>query len=263
MMNKRTRAGFTAGLVLGAALLVGFQDSGVMAGSGDSGRTPTITDAEAVARVRAASRSQADLKVTGTVESPVSRAFVVSGRGVDGIVDVNTGELGMLALSDNAPDSTAVSISEGEAVAAASEFLSAHAISSPKVSPIVVLSDHSSTAEFVVSWVQRVNGIVVPDQTIVKVNPSSGAVFSVVRIHRPFSEPGVAKVSKAEADAAARAAFGGADATLARAEVGVTFDTATGAQRVAWRLEYKVKDRAGAFFGQLVSVDATTGEILP
>lgn len=263
MMNKRTRVGLTAGLVLGAAVLVGVQDSGVIAGSGDSGRTPTITDADAVARVREASRSQAELKVTGTVGSPVSRAYVVSGRGVDGIVDVSTGELGMLALSDNAPDSTTVSISPDQAVAAASEFLSAHAIPSPKVAPGVVLNDHSSTAEFVVSWVQRVNGIVVPDQMFVKVNPSSGAVFSVVRIHRPFNEPGAAKVSKAEADAAARREFGGADATLARAEVAITFDNATGAQRVAWRLEYKVKDAAGAFFGQLVSVDATTGEVLP
>ena len=262
-MDKRTRVGLMAGLVLGAALLVGVQDSGVMAGSGDSGRTATITQAEAVARVRAASRSQRDLKVTGTVGSPVSRAYVVSGGGVDGIVDVSTGELGMLALSDNAPDSTVVSISPEQAVAAASGFLSAHAIASPKVPPVVVLSDHSSTVEFVVSWVRRVNGIVVPDQTIVKVNPLSGAVFSVVRIHRPFQEPGAAKVSKTEADAAARAKLGGADATLERADAAITFDDATGAQRVAWRLEYKVKDAAGAFFGQLVSVDTTTGDILP
>jgi hypothetical protein len=257
-MKGRTAVASAAGILLcaivGAAI--------VTAAGGDKGRAAVVSQSDAVQTVKVASRSNATLEVKGTIDSPVSRAYVVTGIGVDALVDVSTGQLGMLSMSANAPSSADVAITESAALDAAATYLTAAGLPKPKATPSVSLVDHQSTKEYVVIWARRVNGVVVPDQTIVKVNPATGSVFSVVRISRQFADPARPGLAKSDADAVARAKSVKGKATLVAGEVTIMFDNASGAQRSAWRLEYEVDDGAGSFYGEMVFVDADTGDVV-
>lgn len=232
------------------------------AAPGDPGRGSSIGPDEAIAVVRAATRSDEALAVTGSTDSPTSRGYVVSGPRTDAIVDVATGELGLLSFADLAPTSTAVSLTASDAVASAQSYADLVRINLPKVEPTVSLADHGSTVEYVVVWARRVNDVVVPDQLVMKVNATTGAVFSLVRVDRPFVDPSPAKVTRADAIRAADASLGDAKRKVLDADLTVVFDP-SGVQRSVWRVSYRVEDGAGSYFGSLVLVDASTGATVP
>ena len=233
--------------------------TGLSANPGDPGRGTEISTSAAINVVRGSAHLDGGpLDIQGIRTTQSSRAYQISGPNVEAAVDVRTGKIGLLTLLDHVPVSADIAVSPAVALASAAGIAADNAIGQPAVAPQVELVDHGSIAEYRVSWILRVNRVAVPDQLVVRVNPSTGQWFSVIRIDRPYALPPDPALDMAAARSAAMRSLG-PDVVLVGGELVLAFKP-DGTQRLVWSLAFIDGDPQGEHVGRSVMIDAMTGE---
>lgn len=261
-MNKRwlMRSGSIA--TVAALLVLGAFAGMLYSAEDDPGRSRQITKEQALAKVATVTGlDRASLVVGADVEGFASRAVTVRGPGVEAAVNVTTGDLDLLTLSDRIPTSRQDRIGSGRAVAASREFAANNSIDLRGLAPEVRFIEHGEFAEYQVTWTRRVHGALVPDQRLFSINPQTAEVFGLVNIRRPFEELGPPLISADDALDAAIASFSG-DVTFQSSDLVLRF-TPQGEQVLRWELLFEESDEYGYLVGRHIAVDAMTGQILP
>ena len=197
----------------------------------------------------------ANLKSSALQMANSGRFYAVDGDGIRANVDADTGRVRTLFIARLAPAAATISISPGQALAAAKAYLKVNRITEVGQAPTVTLVDRGDTTEYVVEWRTRVNGAWVPDTRSVSVNPATGEVFALQNQARAYETPPTALVSESKASQRAAAALGWDSPILQSAELYVSYDK-QGPQRLVWVI--KLADLGG--HSASVFVDAMSGE---
>jgi hypothetical protein len=209
---------------------------------------------DAIASVLRFAPDATDLRASAVQSGANGPFYTVDGPDVHANVDALTGLVGTVFLDRLAPDDATVAISEAEALLAARQFLDSKGISVAGPAPTVELRDHGETNEYLAVWQHRINGALVPDSLRVSVNPKTAAIFSLVRISRPYAAPPQPVVTLDQAIAAARVAAGLAAAEVEASDLVVAF-AADGSQRLVWQIALRSGIEAA-----FVEVDAIDGQ---
>jgi hypothetical protein len=232
------------------------------AGTLDPGRAQVVSKEDAVALVEALVGAQSGKSVvTGTIGTATSRAYDIEGPTFRAAVDAATGEIGFLTRFDKVPDAKDVSISKTAAIDAATALVRRGGISAPDVTPVVELIDHGTAWEYRVTWNKRVGEVEVPDQLVIRINPVTGDWYSLVRVHRAYTQPPVAKVARQEAIDSGLATIDPA-ARVESADLVIVFGD-DGTQLLAWRLLFVLGDEGGYQAGRALLIDAISGKSIP
>jgi hypothetical protein len=281
----------SAGLMLAAVGVAGAANSAqapAPAASGsyhDSYHDVRVTPAEAIVAVKAmldkpqsaglearpelakdaAAVGVSDLTATGPFSNRLYSYYDIEGADVSAIVDAHDGHVSQLLIMSLIPSSGArASISGSEAEAIASSYLSDHEISTEEMTVQVQLRDRGAMQEYVVSWQRVVNGAVVPDSRLVRLDAATGVIFAIHNVSRPYTAPANPAVGKDEAISIAQAAVTkstGRTLGLYRvldATLGVTFGD-KGDQQLAWTIELGTTDPDSPASCYKVTVDADSG----
>jgi hypothetical protein len=216
----------------------------------------TITPDEALAAARAFTGTPL---AGATVEPPSPDAprpiYTVDDGTVTMFVDASDGSVGGWTKGDFEPGAGADRPREA-AIAAAMTFLHDHAIVPPAVTPTAEVVDHGAFREWSVRWQARAGAALAPDMIHVGVDAASAAVFSMVRVRRPYVAPPVARVGRDDAIDLAKGAAGMPAATVVAADLAIDFAT-DGTQILIWRVQLDAG--ADAYGAAWVDVDAITG----
>jgi hypothetical protein len=250
------------GPILGALfiglVLLAVAAAAALGGAPDRGRAEALSANDAGTKIGAIlGAGHRPARFVGVIQTATSKAYHFTGPDFDAAVDVATGEIGFVTLFGAVPGEQGVRISSAVAVANARSAISAVGATPPAVEPVVELLDHGTASEYRVTWARHENGVLVPDQLIVRINPISGSWYSVIRIKREYSTPPSPVIDRDGAIARGRASFG-ATARLESGELVIAFD-ATGRQRLLWSLLFGVGDPAGYEDGRSLLLDAITG----
>jgi hypothetical protein len=287
---KRRSVFALSGVATGLALLVGV--AGMVAAStaapvdrpADPYFASTTTPDAAIASVKAmaaipqtalavtglpakAART-ADLAATGPFDGDLFSYYKVTGHDVYATVDVHDNHVATLVLANQTPTTKSASvISPDRALSMASSYLSDHGIGTAGLTPVVEKTDRGEVTTYRVTWQRTVNGALVPDSRFVELDASSGAVFAVYNVSRPYSTPPTAVVSSDAAAASAEAAVtrslgatGSDKPTLSveEARLQVSFDS-TGTQGLIWVITVAQHDLGQYSIACVITVDAMTG----
>lgn len=214
---------------------------------------------------RVASVRTADIAATGPFDGKMNRYYKVEGADLSAVVDAHDGHVSQLLLISRTPTSPAsTAMSSDQAQTIASDYLADQGISTEGLGVKVELIDRGAFQMYSVTWQRDVDGVMVPDSRLVQLDAGTGVVFNVHNIHRPYSAPAAATVTRDQAVASAqKAATTAAQRTSASysvidATLQVTFSE-QGAQQLVWIVKLYASDLGNSSGYFLVSVDATTG----
>ncbi len=227
-----------AAVVVAGALLV---PVAAIANPGDEHRAVKFTPAQAADHVAVFAGhgiKAADLTVDDPIDGIINRVYRVHGPTVAANVDAHSGEvLSLLFTTDSLSASSAArKVDSAAALATAKAFASVRSVATSGLDETVQFADHGERSEFVVEWIHRVNGVIVPDYRLVGVDASTGEVWRFLNVSRPYADPGKPAVQQAAAEAAARTILTDATGVKAdSAELRVTF-TQAGEQRLVWQV---------------------------
>ncbi len=201
------------------------------------------------------------IEVDGAVSGYYGEAVRIAGPDVDALVDAASGSVVYARLAQLAPSDSSVTIDKDDALVSATEFLAAREVSVDGKAVTVELLDHGDVAEYVVRWATTINNVLRPDATIVRVNPSNGAVFAVLTVARPHEEPLAPNLTQEEAVEIARASSS-TTPHFVDADVRVWFD-ASGVQHTVWFVQLATSNDPSEYVqAVVVIVDAATGNVL-
>jgi hypothetical protein len=242
-------------LGLAVALVVGVGCTGTpVPATSPPSMSRFISAEDAIAAVLRFAPDATDLRASAIQSGAFGQFYTVDGTNVHANVDAVTGLVGTLFLARLAPDDATVAISEAEALLAARQFLDSHGMAVAGPAPTLELRDHGETNEYLAIWQHRINGALVPDSVRVSVNPKTAAIFSLVRVSRPYVAPPQPVVTLDQAIAAARVAADLAGAQVETSDLVVAF-AADGSQRLVWQIALRSGIEAA-----FVEVDAIDGQ---
>jgi hypothetical protein len=219
--------------------------------------TPAITEEQAIAAVQAFAPNASGLRVTESDTVSSGRSYRVQSTDIIAEVDQATGQVRTFLDNAEMPTSTTVKLTKDEALAAASAWLAARAVSTGGLSPAVTLMDHGSTQEYAVSYQGRVNGARVPHSVNVSIDPATGAIYAFVLFTRPFVTPPAPRLTSGEAAIAAREEERDPGAKVTSTDLAIDFDAA-GNQVLVYELDLT---RTDGFYAK-VQVNALTGTVV-
>jgi Zn-dependent metalloprotease len=207
----------------------------------------------------------ADLAATGPFTGALNLYYKVQGSDVSGIVDADDGHVSQLLLLNLIPATKSSSvISDSEAQSIAASYLSARSIGTAGLTETLHRVDRGIAQTVQVTWQRTFNGAQVPDSRMVEMDASTGVVFSVNNISRPYADPPTPSISSAQAASAGKALA----AKTAGAKVGpfqlvatnlvVSFNPA-GAQQLSWVIDLTTEGPVGEILYFQVTVDAGSG----
>lgn len=138
----------------------------------------------------------------------------------------------------------------------ATRVLTEHRGAMPGVKPTVTRADHGALQLIEVTWQRTSGAIRLPDMRRVVLDAETGAVISYMNDQLPYADPPTTAITQEQAEQTALAACGLSHPSVTRAQILVTFDSATGAQVLVWRVD--VFDESVPAAAE-VEVDAVTG----
>ncbi|MFN8629516.1 MAG: PepSY domain-containing protein [Chloroflexota bacterium] len=218
---------------------------------------PPISADQAVAIVQKFAPASTDLHAVGGLDSAsMGPYYDVEGKGVVATVDLATGIVTTLLLEDAMPQTAEVKLTPAEATDAASAFLAQHAIDVVGMAVTPELIDHGSMQEYAVHYGATINGIRLPGNLTVSVDPSTGRIYGLVHIQRSFVPPPAPKLTLEDATSAAKTEEKDPGLKVTESTLAVAFD-GSGNQQLVWELAIT---RSDGFFVKL-DVDAITGAV--
>lgn len=250
-----------AAIVLVAGALIAGTGGAATSTSHPSSASPAttgITRAGAIAAVEAfIGRTLVSPDVSGPQDSASGSSYQVMEAGVSAWVDAATGRV-TSSMTNPVPETTNMALSPDQAQAAAAAFLTSHSIPFDGLTPAVTIEDHGCCKFYVVTWQRYVNGVTVPDTRIVKLDPSNGAVFTVMDTRTPYGPVASPQIDRAEAIRLASVASGFSN-PLVREVKTIVDGGPTFRGRLVWSIT--LDDGAGASASHAwIYVDAVTGE---
>lgn len=273
--RNRRLAAISAGLVALAALAAG-QAVGANSADRDPQRTAIIDKNAAAgivqqavaASVRAngqtlaapASNQVGVANVSDVVDGALSRYYDVTSDTVIARVDAHFGNILTLLLPMNVPGiATGAGMSATDAKASAIQYLQDTSVPTTGLTPQLTATDRGpGLRTYKVVWSRRVNGILMPDERMVELDASTGAIFRMHDVRRTVADPSPAKVARDQAVAAAKALVGYADASLAKTDLVVRVSP-DGSSRTVWTVELYRSLTDGTVAAYKVEVDAVSG----
>lgn len=260
----KAAGGLPKTVTLCAAVVLGASGMACGSGSPSTSSSDEVTPGDARAAVVAFVGDAAmtgDLVVTGPEAGPQAALFTVQGARLSATVDARDGHVASVLFVDRTPATGGAPLDAARAESIASAFLAGHGIPTAGEAETKLL-DHGETAEFVVTWQETVNQILVPNTRVVGVDAASGEVFRYLDVRRAFTDPGSPRLAQADAAAAAIKAAAIAGASVDRTEVWLQFDP-SGQQYLAWRFEVSGPEPTGGAPGiqvhAMVEVNDGTG----
>lgn len=251
-----------AALLLAACLAAGCTSSLSVGSAPQASPSATpapapITADQAVAIVQTFAPASTDLHVVGGLDSAsMGPYYDIEGKGVLATVDLASGIVTTLLLEDAMPQSAEVKLTPAEATDAANAFLAQHAVDVAGMAVNPELIDHGSMQEYAVHYEATINGIRLPGNLTVSVDPSKGRIYGLVHIQRAFVPPPAPKLTLEDATAAAKTEEKDPGLKVTESTLAVAFDGA-GNQQLVWEL---AATRTDGFFVKL-DVDALTGAV--
>ena len=218
------------------------------------------------------SPQSSDLVATGPYDSDLFRYYKVVGRDVFGTVDVRDNHVATLVLPKGIPTfKTTSTMSPSQAQTIASSYLSDHGIRTDGLTMTVAAKNRGDIQTYEVTWQRTINGAEIPDTRLVELDATTGVVFLVHNISRPYDSPPAPAVTRVTAIADAQATVarligtGSGSATqppsdlvVDQAKLQVSFD-ATGTQHLIWLIHLHNQSLGMTSEGRAVVVDAMTG----
>jgi hypothetical protein len=229
----------------------------------DPRRVSQITASQAVAAVQSFDSARAaDVAVQRTVDGALGRAYEVAGSSVSALVDVFDGRIVLFEVTGAVEATGRANITSAGAQQVAQTFLSAHRIPVDGLGePLIEAEDHGDVSTVTITW-QRVSpsGVLLPDERIVHVNPSTAQVTGFLDLRRPFIDPPAPQISQEQAGSIAAAAAGVGD--VRQSQLLVTF-SASGEQLLVWRLWLRDDaPNSPTIQAAVVDIDASTGSVI-
>ncbi len=223
-------------------------------------------------------------KYLGTKDRSGIRAHAFSGTDFDALVDVSDGHVTMLTIHSAVPatipptvpnlakgqapaaepiQAVAPQITANRAVAIATDYLASIGSPTQGLTVSVRSTTGSGTPGYTVSFQRFAGDTVLPDYRLVEVDASTGTVFSLIDVRRPYVDPGTPHVSLADATRYAVTAAGGG---VPRESHLVLWFDAAGTQRLVWEIEVRAAnaDVPGTALApsQIEMIDALTGQMI-
>ena len=221
-----------------------------------SAASSAITEAQAIAAVRAFAPEASGLHVSGTETFSMGPAYRVESADVNATVDRATGMVTSILLMGAEPTAATVVLRAADALAAAAAFLAQHGVDVTGLTPTVTLLDHGDTQEYQIVYMAQANGVQLPTRVNLSVNPTSGTVYGFLQFRESVGPIPSPKLSLDDAIAAARAEEQDPGLTITTSDLAIVKD-ATGTQQLAYELR---ATRSDGFFVWL-NVDAITGAV--